>query len=234
VLVGSGEFTEAMAEVDEELLTGQPRRLVALPIAAAGEGVAAWEEWATRAEAHAARLGAEAVVPPVRNRQEAQDRRLARHVGGGGLVYLSGGRPCYLCDVLRGSVLWEAVVEALRQGSVLAGSSAGAEAMGALGYDVESEDLPTCEGLGVLPDAVVVPHFDAWTACDPGLVDRLVARAPDHRIIGVDEDTALIGGAGRRWWVRGRGQARMRPPGGDWRLCERRDSNPQALADTGT
>ena len=46
------------------------------------------------------------------------------------LIYLSGGSPGYLVETLRGSAAWEAIQRVWQRGGTLAGSSAGAMAIG--------------------------------------------------------------------------------------------------------
>ena len=59
-LVGSGEFTPAMADIDREVLAtiGPSPRVVILPTASAGENP---EEWATWGVGHFLRLGARSI-----------------------------------------------------------------------------------------------------------------------------------------------------------------------------
>src|SRR5438552_13266230 len=81
-LVGSGEFTPAMAEVDRDLLRGRPSRVVFLPTAAAREGEERLRYWVDLGKSHYLRLGVEAVPLMVRLREEAEDEDLAAQVEG--------------------------------------------------------------------------------------------------------------------------------------------------------
>src|SRR5436190_745023 len=50
-------------------------------------------------------------------------------------------------------------------------------------------------GLGLLPQLQVIPHFDRYFGRVPDLLARVVLRTPDGvTTIGVDEETALVGG----------------------------------------
>ena len=62
-------------------------------------------------------------------------------------------------------------------------------------------------GLGLLPHLRVIPHFDRFARRIPDLADRfLPATDAAVTVIGVDEDTALVGGP-EEWTVQGRQSA---------------------------
>ena len=237
-LVGSGEYLPVMLEVERTLLSGRPPRYVQLPTAAAPEGPASLDRWLALGRAQAERLGVEQVPVVVRDRPEADDPDVAALVAGAGLVYLSGGNPVFLADTLRGTVVWAAIEAAWRDGAALAGCSAGAMAMAASVPDLRRPGGPAHEGLGVVPQLRVIPHFDRFLGRMPDLLTRPFLR---HRegatLIGIDEDTALVGGPeefrvqGRQSvWVLGEGGrhelpigARVRFPrdGSPWQRLDR-------------
>jgi cyanophycinase len=105
--------------------------------------------------------------------------------------------------------VWDAIIDAWRGGAVLAGSSAGAMALGAwtlirsrVPGDSERQSRPA---LGVVPGVAVVPHFEefgrAW-------LPSARAALPDAVLVGVDTRTAAVwrGGA---WRVHGSGSVRI-------------------------
>src|ERR1700733_9393764 len=120
-LVGSGEYLPQMAGIEAGLLAGRPPRYVQLATAAVPDGPSVVQHWHSLGVAQAARLGVEAVVLPVNNRDDADDPALAAQVAGAGLVYLSGGHPGYLSDTLRDTAVWAAIVAAWRGGTAVAG-----------------------------------------------------------------------------------------------------------------
>jgi cyanophycinase-like exopeptidase len=62
----------------------------------------------------------------------------------------------------------------------------------------------TRPGLAVVPELVVLPHFDRIEEWRPGIVDRSLGDlAPGQTLVGIDEDTALISGDGD-WRIAGR------------------------------
>jgi len=203
-LVGSGEFLEVMVPVDAELLAGRPRRAVFLPTAAAGEGPERVRYWVELGTAHYAAMDVEPVPLEVLDRRDAERGELADKVAGAGLVYLSGGNPGYLAQTLVGTAVWRAILAAWHAGAALAGCSAGACALGRIAEDFVRPDRYGGEGLAVVPQLVVLPHFERFEHWVPGLADRMLARTPpDAVLVGIDEETALVGG-GDRFTVRGK------------------------------
>jgi cyanophycinase-like exopeptidase len=202
-LVGSGEYLPVMADIEAGLIRGRPPRYVQLPTAAAPEGEESVARWVTLGIAQAERLGVEAVPLLVRDRDDADSPALAAEVAGAGLIYLSGGNPPYLAKTLRGTLVWEAIVQAWEDGAALAGCSAGAMALTAWVPDFRAPEAPADRGLGVVPDLRVIPHFDRLVQWMPDLADRyLAALVPGVTLLGIDEDTALVGEGGS-WSVYG-------------------------------
>jgi cyanophycinase len=87
--------------------------------------------WSRLGVEHFARLGAQAEAVPINDRRSANDDDLAQRVRVADLVYLSGGKPKYLYDTLRGTATWDALQDVLARGGVVAGCSAGAMVFGA-------------------------------------------------------------------------------------------------------
>jgi len=221
-LVGSGEYLPQMADIERGLLAGRPPRYVQLATAAVPDGAAVVRHWQSLGVAQAERLGVEPVVIPVNDRDDADDPALAAQVAGAGLVYLSGGHPAYLAGTLRGTAVWAAIVAAWRGGAALAGCSAGAMAMASWVPSLRHPGKAPTAGLRLLPHLRVIPHFDAFVGRVPDLVTRsLLPHDPGVTVIGVDEETALVGGP-RDWTVQGRQSA--------WRLT--RDGRQQLRAGT--
>jgi len=196
-LVGSGEFTPAMAEVDRLLLAGRPPRAVFLPTAAAQEGTERIDYWVRLGRDHYHDLGVEPVPLLVLDRPSADDPALAAEVAGAGLIYLSGGDPAYLAETLAGTRVFAAIRAAWEGGAALAGCSAGACALTNVTFGVVPP-LGRRPGLGLVPGLVVLPHFDAIERWWPGIVDRWRDELePGELLVGIDENTALVGGSGR-------------------------------------
>lgn len=212
--MGSGEYLPQMADIEAGLLAGRPPRYVQLATAAVPDGHAVVERWHRLGEAQAQRLGVEAVIVPVNDRNDADDPALAARVSGAGLIYLSGGNPAYLADTLRDTAVWAAIVAAWRDGAALAGCSAGAMALTSWVPSLRHPRQGATHGLALLPHLRVIPHFDFFTAKIPDLVTRfLLPHDPTITVIGIDEETALVGGP-VNWTVQGRQCAwRLSPDG---------------------
>ena len=205
-LVGSGEYLPVMAEVERGLLAGRPPVYVQLATAAAPEGPGSLGRWHALGKAAADRLGVEQVVVPVEDRAGADDPALAALVKGAGLVYLSGGNPPFLAATLRGTLVWQAIYDAWQDGAALAGCSAGAMALCSTVPDIRHPLRGGEEGLAVVPRLSVIPHFDRMAARMPDFVLNAVTHAgPGVTVVGVDEETALVGGPDD-WVVEGRQQ----------------------------
>ncbi len=202
-LLGSGEYLPAMEAVEQELLAGRPPRMAQLATAAAPEGGERVRYWHRLGGRAADRLGVEQVVVPVVDRASADDAEVAALVEGAGLVYLSGGSPPFLAATLRGTRVWRAIHDAWRAGAALAGCSAGAMALTANVPDLLHPRRPPEPGLGVVPHLQVIPHFDRLPRIVPSRALRWLM-APSHGVIvlGIDEDTALVGGPDQ-WEVQG-------------------------------
>jgi cyanophycinase len=211
-LVGSGEYLPEMADLEGGLIAGRSPRYVQIATAAVPDGKATLERWHNLGIAQANRLGVEPVIVPVNERSDAEDPKIAALVEGAGLIYLSGGHPGFLAETLRGTAVWAAIVEAWEGGSALAGCSAGAMAFSAWVPSLRHPREGGTEGLGLLPHLRVIPHFDAFVSRIPDMMTRfLLPHDPDVTVLGVDEETAIVGGP-TEWVVKGRSSA--------WRLSE--------------
>ncbi|MGH2828858.1 MAG: Type 1 glutamine amidotransferase-like domain-containing protein [Actinomycetota bacterium] len=203
-MVGSGEFTPAMVDIDREVLRtiGPSPRVVILPTAAGGEDP---EDWAYRGVEHFTRLGAQSVGLMVLERMHAEDPVHVSEVARADVVYFSGGKPARLLAAIEASPLFEAILVARQRGAWILGASAGAMVLGDWTLVHTAEDphgTPTIWtiGLGMLQGTAVVPHYDMWMEA-PALAAEMATQCT---VFGIDEDTALLmEDSGFR--VRGRG-----------------------------
>jgi cyanophycinase len=221
-LVGSGEYLPVMTEIEAALIAGRPPRYVQLATAAAPEGQKSLDRWHNLGKAQADRLGVEQVVVDVRTRDDAQNSAFAAMIDGAGLIYLSGGNPAHLADTLRDTPVWTAIVAAHQAGAALAGCSAGAMALadwapwrrrreggrglggsGGRGGGTQAGTAgPT--GLRLVPNIRVIPHFDVMGRRSASMLTSALATLPaGTTLVGIDEDTALVGGP-HQWQVLGR------------------------------
>lgn len=121
------------------------------------------------------------------------------------LIYISGGDQSRFMSVVLNTPLMDAVHEAYKKGSVIAGTSAGAAVMSKkmitgnqkkhpeadAGFvTIEADNIEITEGLGLLKDVIIDQHFIKRQR-----LNRLVAASienPDELCIGIDESTAII------------------------------------------
>lgn len=212
-LVGSGEYLPVMNDVDRYLLeslnlNGRKPRVACLPTAAGKEGDGSVNRWLSMGVQHFRELGAD--VEPVRviDRDSANDPCWEPILENADLIYFSGGDPTYLYQTMKSSLAWNAALRAWERGAIYAGCSAGAMI---LGKRMPSFRLAgTQEGFGVVPATFIIPHFDAipgvWRPIVFGLQRSL---KQGERMIGVDEDTALIGKLNGEWVVKGKSKVHI-------------------------
>jgi cyanophycinase len=199
-----------MDDVDRRLLgTLRPHARVAIvPTAAGLEDTP--PQWAAKGRDHFRALGAEPVAIMVLSKDDAHEPKWRDALSDVDWIYFSGGDPGHLVGTLDGSPFWQAVLDRHRAGAVLAGSSAGAMMFGestfvpqARGPDGFPTKVTVRRAMGLVPGVIVAPHFDVLP---PRLVDMWSGLVPPgHRLLGIDEDTALIR-SNPRWVVRGRGR----------------------------
>ncbi len=204
-LVGSGEFLPQMEEVDRLLLDGQARRVVHLATAAGREGPGSLARWARMARTHFGAMGVDVISLDVVDVVSANDPDHASAISGAGLVYLSGGDPRYCADTLRDSLVWRAVVDAWEGGTALAGCSAGACTLSAVALSPRGGG--PSPGLGPADHVAVIPHYDRARFLHPVFHRMMRAAMPESaELIGIEEDTALVGHLDGTWTAMGRQQ----------------------------
>jgi len=206
-LVGSGEYLSVMDNVDRHLLdsldlNGRKPRVVCLSTAAGREGDTSVNRWSSMGIHHFQKLGAEVSAPRIIDRASAEDAQWESLLEEADLVYFSGGDPGYLHQTMNGSRAWRAALRAWERGAIYAGCSAGAMI---LAKRMPSFRLAgTQDGFGLMPATFIVPHFDAIPGIWKPIVFALQKQLKKgERMIGVDENTALIGKLGGEWTVMG-------------------------------
>ena len=198
-LLGGGEWSDGCRGLDTELLAAaRTEEVVVLPSAAAFEHP---ERVADRASAYLASLGAKARPLMVLHRAEAEDTKTAEIVRRARFVYVSDGSPLHLRSVLKDSALFEAMLAAYHAGGVLAASGAGATLL--CDPMVDPRGGAYTVGLGVVVGLAVFPYHGS--AADH-LRERSIDLLPDRaRLVGVDEQTALVRDPTGAWRVAGAG-----------------------------
>lgn len=192
-----------MAEPDRraiELAGGPAARIRIIPAAAAPDNN--HQRAGTNGVRWFRSLGAsDAAALPLTDQASAGHAEVVAALRAAQLIYLLGGFPHYLAQTLAGSAAWQATREAHAAGALIAGSSAGAMVLCAHYYDPQAQRVE--RGLGLLPNACVLPHHNTF---GQAWAPRLAALLPSATLIGIDEHTALIDdGPGAAWRVYGPG-----------------------------
>ena len=210
-LVGSGEYLPVMQEFETGLLhsafsRGKSNTFVQIPTGSSEEGEDRRLFWQRRGKEQSDRIGSECIYLPIHEREDAFNPEFVDAVKGAGLIYFSGGNPHHITEVFKNSPLWDAVVAEWESGSSLAGCSAGAMAFGGTIMGIRKSSHS--EGLNLLPDIEVIPHYDKMLGWLPDRVASFIARAgADTALIGIDENTALV--YENSWRVVGEGRAHV-------------------------
>lgn len=214
-LLGSGEYLPVMDEVDAYLLSncganGHKPRVVCLPTAAGQEGDASVNRWSQMGVDHFTRLGADVRAVPVTDAESANEPDHASAVEEADVVYFSGGNPIYLHQTMKDSLVWKSVQKVWQRGGVYAGCSAGAMILGSEVPDFRAMGLRSISVFGIVPAAFIIPHFDAFPMIWKPLLFALRKRLRNgERLLGIDEDTAVIGTLNEGWTVMGKSRAHL-------------------------
>lgn len=210
-LVGSGEYLPVMEDVDRYLLASlnvKTPQVVCLPTAAGQEGDESVNRWSRMGLDHFQRLSANVQALRIIDKSSANDEQYESILENADLIYFSGGNPQYLFETMNGSRAWGAMQKAWSNGAVYAGCSAGAMI---LSKRIPSFRLAgTLEGFGIVPAKFIIPHFDAIPGIWKPLVFALKGQLKKgERMIGVDENTALVGQLGGEWKVMGKSKVHV-------------------------
>jgi len=208
-LLGSGEFDPWTASIDRWLLGRDGARdgpVLILPTASAAEGDDVFDMWARKGLDHYGRQGIEARVVPLKTRDDAHSDEVVAALDDASVAFFSGGNPAYLSSALDGTPFWRALLAAMDRGLAYAGCSAGVACLGDIAPDSAREEFDENlwkPGLKLFPGYWFGPHWDALDGFAPALTDFIVSEVPEDTIlVGIDENTALVGD-GRRWDVVG-------------------------------
>ena len=198
VVIGGGDRPASIMTLFACLAGGPQGTVIVFP--QASERPEAGPELETELKA----LGIGRVIVAAVDRAGADSEQGLRLTEGATGVYFAGGDQTRLMAVLRGTRLEQKVRDLYRGGAVIAGTSAGAAAMGRvmitgdenrpLSKDenwqtIEAENVVTAQGLGFLDDVVFDQHFVRRRRHNRLL--SLVLEQPRLLGVAVDEATAV-------------------------------------------
>jgi cyanophycinase len=192
-LVGGDELNPGNEPQDEVLVAAASGELAFVLATAAGRQR---PDLAVRnARAWFKRFGLDVVELPAIRRSDVKSPKNVELARLGRFFYLVGGDPGLVPKTLADTALWDAIVQAWRDGAALAGSSAGAMAVGewTLIRDRRPGDARRRyrPALSLIPRVAVIPHFDGF---GKQWVDGALAAAPrdDVVLVAVDERSAAL------------------------------------------
>lgn len=209
-LLGSGEYLPVMDEVDKYLIAncranGRAPQVVCLPTAAGLEHESSWRRWMKMGEDHFKRLGVNVTALPIIDRASAEDPQYEAIIESADVIYFSGGNPKYLYETMKDSRAWSVAQKAWSRGAVYAGCSAGAMILSEQMPDISLVGFKPRQAFGIVPATFILPHFDAIPDLWKPVVNALTKRLTENEsMLGIDEETALIGTIGGAWTVHGR------------------------------
>ena len=195
-LVGSGEYLPEAQLLEAELLRigvsrGKSNTYIQIPTAAGKEGEDRLDFWRQRGADQGTRIGCDVKYLPVLTREDAFNEQWIEEIKKAGLIYFSGGDPVHLAEVFADTPMWQAIVQAWREGASLAGCSAGAMAFGGKIIGIRRSHISV--GLNLLPEIEVIPHYDKFLGWLPDRVTAAIVRKDaDTALLGIDEDTAVV------------------------------------------
>jgi cyanophycinase len=198
-LVGGNEFRAECMPMDLWLLHHidvHPVRVVIMPTAAAQDDPMESAENGVR---HFSAMKAEVTTAMITDRDSANDPAMAALLNDAHMVYLPGGSPWMLWNILRESVVLDAIWSLYRRGGVIVGSSAGAMALGEKMRQVLAAGWQN--GLGFVPNVAVMPHYNR--SRNANYEPLRAALDPAITMLGISEATACVHDGGDEWEVVG-------------------------------
>lgn len=245
-LIGGEEFSSGFEETHASLLAfarrqrglgdGQSPKVVFLPTCAAHDGAERIDYWCQTAGERLGELGAQVQALKVVDSRSAHDPEIAAAIRAADMVYLGGGYPQTGMGILAGTPAEQALVDCAREGTLLAGASAGAMILCQHAWVITPEldsaveqiisgkidpelvappKISFVTGLGLLPGCLCWPHLNMFFSFNWLRGGLLPA---ETTLLGVEEQTALLLTANGEGRVLGNGRALLVEPeqSGTW------------------
>ena len=133
----------------------------------------------------------------LRNRQEAEEREKIDEMKKSSCIFFTGGDQLKITSIAGGTYFNKVLYECYRNGTLIAGTSAGASCLCTTMIVSGKEEVPPIKctikmapGLGFISSAIIDQHFS-----QRGRIGRLinaVCQNPEIIGMGIDEDTAIV------------------------------------------
>lgn len=148
-------------------------------------------------------LGIPASVVDVTSRPDAENTQSADALADASLIFLHGGMMDWMCDVLRDTPVWRALLLAVRRGASFAGTSGGVACLGhsVPSFNRETGDATWLPGMNVLSRAVLAAH---WDNDKYEVLSRPFRELRQSLVVAIAERTSLVGD-GSAWTTYGQG-----------------------------
>lgn len=218
MLMGGDEWRPGAEKADGWWLGRSSVATVTVLTSAAQDHPGRAVDWA---RGYFAKLGAGVRACMIQTAADATEPSHLEELRASSSVYLCGGDPGAARLVLSGTPASAVLLELFRAGVPIAGSSAGAMAL-AGSCLVPAEGMAVRPGLGLLPRALVLPH---WNSARRPWRERAVELASEFELLAIDERTGLCWD-GACWQVLGAGSARVIGPAGELAIDGTRPSPP--------
>jgi cyanophycinase len=218
MLVGGDEWRSGAEAADTWWVGRASAPTVTVLTSAAQDHPGRAVDWARR---YFEKLGAEVRPCLIQTEADAADPGRLEELRTSHGIYLCGGDPGAARQVLAGSPAEAVLLELFRAGVPIAGSSAGAMVI-AGSCLVPADGMVLRPGLGLLPGALVLPH---WNSAGRSWRLRAAELASELELLAIDERTGLCWD-GSKWQVRGAGSAWVLGPTGELGIGGGRPSPP--------
>jgi cyanophycinase len=191
--LGSADLAANLARLRSLLVPMREQgRVAILPTASAYEGSAQAIE-ASIAEFNDAGIVAE--VCPVLTRADAENATLAAQLSDAPVIYLTDGSAMHVRSTLKDSAVWNALVLALKNGSLLLAAPGSGMALGDPMIDPRGGAFGL--GLGLIQSLSLVPGANTWSRDRRQRMLKMVGR--DVCLALINNDAALICDASGAW-----------------------------------
>ena len=185
-LLGGNEFRDPCEQFDSAIISmcsSESPNVTIIPTAAANQNPYLAEKNGCN---YFTKLGATPNSVSILTRKDSNNRDLTSQIESSEIIYLAGGDPKHLVDVMKESVFLETLLTQMRDGAIVAGSSAGAMAMGAMMHYRES-----IGALDIVNKIMTIPHHENKV---PEIIYResLNYIQMGITVIGLDSGTGII------------------------------------------
>ena len=132
------------------------------------------------------KLGANPNSVSILTRKDANNLSLTSQIHSSDIIYLTGGDPNHLVNVMKQSIFLQTLLDKMKDGTIVAGSSAGAMAMGPIMHYGKFT-----EALNIANSIISIPHHENKA---PEIIHRETLKYIETgvTVIGLDSGTGII------------------------------------------